>query len=303
MAEWSPEHVVDDRLARRLIESQFPRFAGASIEPLGAGWDSTVWLVDGRWSFRFPRRQVVVSGLERELAVLPLLAPRLPVAIPVPELVGRSAEGYPFPFAGAAYLPGGEPFQACPSDAERIALAAPVAGFLRALHSIDPGDHPATALLPQDANRRADMPHRVEFTRRRFEELHQLGMWDAPAWVGELVESALDLPPPAASRIVHGDLHLRHLLIDRGRLSGVIDWIDVGLADPAVDFPLYWGFVPPAGRPAFRAAYGEIGDDQLLRARVLAVFLWSTIAIYGRREGIPALEREAMSGLERAVSD
>ncbi len=303
MAEWSPEQVVDRHLARRLIESQFPRFAGASIEPLGEGWDSTVWLVDGSWSFRFPRRQVVVPGLEREVAVLPLLAPLLPAPIPVPELIGRPAEGYPFPFAGARFLPGGEPFQTRPGDDQRIALAAPIAGFLRALHSIDPAGHPETAGLPVDANRRTDMPYRVEFTRRRFEEMRQLKMWEVPPAVREMVESALELPPPGPPRVVHGDLHLRHVLIDGGRLSGVIDWIDVGLANPAVDLPLYWGFVPPAGRPAFRAAYGEIGDDQLLRARVLAVFLWSTIAIYGLREGIPALEQEAMSGLERAVTD
>jgi hypothetical protein len=35
----------------------------------------------------------------------------------------------------------------------------------------------------------------------------------------------------------------------------------------------------------------------------LAIFLWSTIAIYGRREGVPALELEAITGLERAVTD
>jgi len=57
--------------------------------------------------------------------------------------------------------------------------------------------------------------------------------------------------------------------------------------------------VPAAGRAAFRAAYRPIDAAQLLRARVLAAFLWSTIALYGRREGIPELEREAVEGLER----
>jgi len=294
--------VVGESLARRLIASQFPRLAGAGIELLGEGWDSTVWLVDGRWAFRFPRRKVVVPGLQREIAVLPLLAPRLPVAISVPELVGRPAAGYPFPFAGARYLPGAEPFQAAPDEATRIALAEPIARFLRALHSIDPEACPATAGLPLDGNRRADMPYRVDFTLRRFAELRELGLWRAPASVRSMIEGARGLSAPAAPRLVHGDLHLRHVLIRDGRLSGVIDWIDVGRADPAVDLPLYWGFLPPEGRVAFRAVYGEIDEHQLVRARVLAVFLWSTIAIYGRREGISALEREAIAGLERAVT-
>ncbi|MDX6548629.1 MAG: hypothetical protein QOG33_2179 [Gaiellales bacterium] len=302
MAEWSPEYVVDQRLARRLIDEQHPDLAGTSIEPLGEGWDSTVWLVDGSWSFRFPRRQVVVPGLEREIAVLPLLAPRLPAAIPLPRYIGRPGAGYPWPFVGSPFIPGGEPFQTRPSEAERIALAAPIASFLRSLHSIEPDDHLVTARLPLDVNRRTDMPFRVDFTHRRFAELRELGVWDAPRELTELIESARHLPAPSAPRVTHGDLHLRHVLIDRGRLSGVIDWIDVGLADPAVDLPLYWGFVPSAGRAAFRAAYGPIDAAQLLRARVLAVFLWSTIALYGRREAMPELEHEAVEGLERAAA-
>ena len=53
MPQWSPEIVVDSALARRLIRERFPELDGAPIEPLGEGWDSTVWLVDGRWAFRF----------------------------------------------------------------------------------------------------------------------------------------------------------------------------------------------------------------------------------------------------------
>ena len=66
MAEWSPEHVVDTRLARRLIGEQHPELAGASIEPLGEGWDSTAWLVDGRRAthggMEFPRDSQPVPG-------------------------------------------------------------------------------------------------------------------------------------------------------------------------------------------------------------------------------------------------
>ena len=102
-----------------------------------------------------------------------------------------------------------------------------------------------------------------------------------------MLERARRLPPPAKQAICHGDLHLRHLLVgDDGELSGVIDWIDVCRADPAIDLPLYWGYLTPAGRAAaFHAEYGPVAADALLRARVLAVFLWGVLAEYARGRG------------------
>ena len=47
-------------------------------------------------------------------------------------------------------------------------------------------------------------------------------------------------------------------------------------------------------------AYGPLSDVQLLRARVLALFLCGTLAVYGHHEGLPALEREAIARLDRA---
>ena len=55
--EWSPEIVVDEPLARRLLRTQFPELELASLRLAGEGWDNTAWLVDERWLFRFPRRR------------------------------------------------------------------------------------------------------------------------------------------------------------------------------------------------------------------------------------------------------
>ena len=42
-------------------------------------------------------------------------------------------------------------------------------------------------------------------------------------------------------------------------------------------------------------------EAEQLRSRVLAVFLCATLAEYGHREGLPAVAREALAGLERTV--
>jgi aminoglycoside phosphotransferase (APT) family kinase protein len=117
--EWSADVTVDRDLAYRLIAGQFKALEAAELARLSEGWDNTVWLVDRRWVFRFPRRAVVIAGIEREMALLPRLAPLVPLPIPTPVFLGRPGDGYRWPFFGAALIPGGETADAACSDADR----------------------------------------------------------------------------------------------------------------------------------------------------------------------------------------
>jgi aminoglycoside phosphotransferase (APT) family kinase protein len=296
--EWAPEVRVDEPLARRLIGEQFPEVEGRSFELLGEGWDTTVYLVDDRWTFRFPRKAMVIPGFRNEIAHLPALAPLLPLPIPVPTLVGEPSEEFDWPFYGAPFLPGTELAEADLDDGARAGLALPLAEFLRTLHAVE-----LDADLPLDPVRRADMPFRVERTRDRMDTLTREGLWRAPPLVEELLVEAEGMPPPEPASVCHGDLHLRHLLVGRdGQPAAVIDWIDLSRNDPAVDLTLLWSSLPPDTRGVFLDAYGEVTDEQLLRARVLALFLCGTLALFGHHEGQPMLEREALAGLERTCT-
>src|SRR5205807_6640807 len=156
VADWRAETRVGEELARELVAEQFAPLPRRSVELISEGWDYVVHLVGGEWAFRFPRRAVVVSGTERELAVLGLLAPQLPVGVPVPVHIGRPTERFAWPFFGARFLPGVEAGEATLSDDERARMARPLARALRAVHG------PAVlaelgGLLPFDPIRRADM--------------------------------------------------------------------------------------------------------------------------------------------------
>lgn len=288
---------MDEGLARRLIGEQFPEVERRSFRLLGEGWDNTVWLVDEEWVFRFPRRAMVIPGLENEMRFLPHLAPLLPLPIPVPTLLGEPSAAFGWPFHGAPFLPGRELAEAALDDEARVRLGRPIGEFLRALHSLG-----LDAELPVDPVRRADMSFRVPKTRERLAQLADEGLWIAPAAAHEVVEAAAGLSPPGPAAVAHGDLHLRHLLVDGdGRPAAVIDWIDLSRNEPGVDLALYWAALPPEGRAEFGEAYGPIGDDQLLRARILALFLCGTLAVYGLHEGMPRLRREAVEGLDRIM--
>jgi aminoglycoside phosphotransferase (APT) family kinase protein len=294
--EWAAEVTVDEALARRLIRTQFPELELRSLRLLGEGWDTTVWLVDNGWVFRFPRRETVIPGFLNEIAELPRLAPHLPLPIPVPIYIGDPSDEYRWPFYGAPFLPGREATEL--DDVERVGLGRPFGEFLSALHGARLDDE-----LPFDPVRRGDMTVRVPRTLERLAELERLGLWQAPRAAHEVIDAASALGPPEPAALVHGDLHLRHLLVDQdGRAAAVIDWVDISYNSPGVDFVLYWALLPPEGRAAFRDGYGKIDEGELVRGRLLSLFLCGSLVVYAHHEGMPALLREAVAGLERTVS-
>ena len=303
MPEWDAEVEIDETLVRALLSDQFPELDASSARLLGEGWDNSVWLVEERWAFRFPRRELALPGVRRELAVSPRLATLLPLPIPVPTFVGKPTDRYRWPFFGAPLLRGREAADAGLVDEQRVELGRALGRFLRALHApatlsqVDPGLE-----LPLDPNRRTDMRARVDIAGTWLAELENVG-WQIRRDPGPLFEAALELDPPVAEVVVHGDLHLRHVLVHEGALSGVIDWGDVCRADPSVDLMLVWSFLPTAGREAFTLEYGPVADEQALRARVLAISLCAALALFARDKGLGVLERECVAGLERTLLD
>lgn len=316
--QWRPERTVDAARAADLVGRAFPALRGRPVTALSEGWDNSVHLVGGRWVFRFPRRAQALPGFRRELAVLPALVGRLPLRIPAPEFVATDDDpDDPWPFAGARLLHGRELAEAGLAETDRTAAAAAVGAFLAELHRLD-----AEALLqgsaaslravggrgvlrlPVDPMQRAWPAARMDHTRARLRSLAESGTWAGdPAVAAVLAEGERLLPPAGEPVLVHGDLHVRHLLVDGdGRAAGVIDWGDVCLADPVVDLSLaYAAFAGPA-RAELLTAYGRLDGERELRARCLAIRLSALLADYAAAEGRPALLAESLAGLRRAVS-
>jgi aminoglycoside phosphotransferase (APT) family kinase protein len=267
--------------------------AGQRVELVG-GWDSAATLVEGRWVERRPRRDEVAGQLRREVRLMPWLAPRLPLLVPVPYVLSEVplvvrhelVPGEPLASPGAPALPDAhymatnEPSILLPGPARKShscidPQVARYPGLARKFHSWAEHGRRLGAFLRalHDCPVREAVRHGLLDARDAAGE-HARTLDDFRARVVPLVPvgqrgTALalldELREPPGDTVVHGDLGPEHVLVRDGVLSGVIDFGDAHAGDAAID--LAWALygTPAAFAGALAAAYGVV-DSQRERA-------------------------------------
>ena len=307
MATWTADIDVDGSLAAGLVASQFPDLAAFRVEPFGGGWDNVAFLVDRRIVFRFPRRRRVAGLIEREIAILPRIAARLPLAISAPTLVGKKTPDYPWTFAGYPLIAGSTSCSVDLSHAARVGLAEPLALFLRTLHNLDTAELVERGLPPDEIGR-LDHAKRLPMTRERVAALTASGTLADGSFFADWLEAHPPEPLAAGGRrLVHGDLYARHILLDSWTLpTGVIDWGDVHLGDPALDIAIAHLILPSAAHDLFRAAYGPIDERTWNAARYRAIYHAIVEIDYGVSEndaGMLAIGLTALNFIRASIED
>lgn len=316
MSRWRPDIQLDEDAVIDLVEQQFPDLhpRACGVAHVGSGWDNAVWLLgdDGAGgapiAFRFVQRYDAVELCERELSLLGRLGPELPLAVPVPTHIGAPTRRHPLPWFGFTYHHGREVGCVELSAQQRAGIGDALGRFLRRLHHrntlalVDPDGS-----LPYDANRRSDPATLAERVTTSLSELANAGFQLAESHrrvVTAIIEASARLTfDPAAAVLVHGDLHVRHLIVDdHGAASAVIDWGDCCRAPAGLDLTLYWSTLDAHGREHFRRAYGEVGDDDLTLGRACAIYLAAMIASSARDMGNESLALGAHHSLLRALS-
>lgn len=255
MATADTRPTIDAALVRRLVDTQFPQWSGLPLRLLDpAGSDHVIYRLGERLSVRLPRHAGAIGQAEKELEWLPRLAPRLPLAIPVPVGVGEPDFGYPWRWAVSRWLDG--EVATVEALADSSVAAVELAEFLAALQRFE-----SQAVKDLTGRPLAD---RDDETRAAIAEAG--GVFDATAMT-ELWDAAVRAPgwdrPPVW---FHGDFHTGNLLTVDGRLSAVIDFGGLGIGDPACDLTIAFTLMSAGSRAAFRAAL-DVDDATWTRGR------------------------------------
>lgn len=255
---------IDEPVVRALLQTQHPDLAKLPLRLVATGWDNVTYRLGEDLAVRLPRIRDAVPLIRREQEWLPRLAPRLPVAVPVPIRHGEPADGYPWPWSVVPWVRGrsAEHEQLSPGQASRFGR------FLGALHE------PVPPAFPRNDYRGVPLAGVAELVAERLDRLStgSAGLAVPLSAVRERWRQALAAPAGGLDICVHGDLHPKNLVVCEGRLAAVLDWGDLTAGDPAIDLAAAWMLFPVDAHQEIWDAYRPVPDGTLVRASGWAVF-------------------------------
>ncbi len=286
---------IDAALVRRLVATQFPRWADLPVRLVEfGGWDNRTFHLGADMTVRLPSAEQYALQVEKEHRWLPKLAPQLPLPVPVPLAKGVPADGYPWQWSVYRWLKGETATVGRIADLCLFAIA--LADFLNALRRIDPAGGPSPGrhnffrggpLTVYDAETR----QAIAALDGRVDTVAALATWEAALgakWVG----------PPVW---LHGDVAFGNLLVKNGRLSAVIDFGTSGVGDPACDLAIAWTLFGGESRDAFRAG---LRLDDATWARGRGWTLWKALITLAEHiDTNPTMAEEARRVIDDVLAD
>jgi aminoglycoside phosphotransferase (APT) family kinase protein len=278
---------ITETLVRKLIGTQFPQWSDLPLRRAQPdGTVHAIFRLGDELSVRVPRVDGSESSESKELEWLPRLAPRLPVEIPVPVGQGHPTDDYPWFWEIHTWVDG----EMLPIDEiDAVQAARDLAAVVANLQGLDPVGAPR--------GRGVDLAERDAFFREWLPKFTENPIVEA------LWERALRVPPWDGPPVWHhGDLDMRNWLVRDGRVTGVIDWGEMGVGDPAVDVMVAWKLHSPEARDAFREAL-PIDDATWDRARGWIISQAVPILAYYTPQNNPVLVHEAEKWLELVYSE
>jgi aminoglycoside phosphotransferase (APT) family kinase protein len=287
--------VIDVSLARRLIDSQFPRWSHLPITAVEFdGWDNRSFRLGSELTVRLPSGSWYAQQVAKEQRWLPVLAPQLPLPIPIPVAEGEPDHGFPYPWSVYRWLEGELASKAPIGDP--LCFATTLARFLGALARVDATGGPA----PGQHNFYRGGPL-ATYEGETLQAIDALGgevpadavkrVWD------DAMTSSWDREPVW----FHGDVASGNLLVRDGRLAAVLDFGSSGVGDPACDTVIAWTFLSGAGRARFRA---DLGVDPGTWSRGRGWALWKAlISLAGQLERDAPEAAPARRDIDRILAD
>lgn len=289
------EVATDAGQVRRLLAGQFPEWAELSIERVPHfGTDHAVYRLGREMSVRLPRIHWATRQVEKEARWLPILAPHLPLAIPVPLAVGEPGEGYPWQWCVSPWFEGEDATAEHLRDLNEAAVD--LAAFLRALQGVDTTGGPVAG--PRNGFRGVPLAVRDAAAREAFPAWE--GLVDVAALVGAWEEALAATAWEGAPVWIHGDLLPGNILARDGRVSAVIDFGCLGVGDPAADLPAAWSIFSGESRETFRVAMG-VDDATWARGRGWALTTAGALPYY--RETNPAIVARSLHMIEEVLDE
>lgn len=256
--------------------------------------------IDGvPWVLRQPRRADVVETARYEKKVLDLVAKHLRIEVPDWQVHTSEFIAYPIlggtPMATINMETKNYEWYLNPESLPELCIQT-WAEALVELHGIHHD-------LARDAGIRVKQPSEARASlREKMNEVKRVfGVSGAPwdRWQKWLAD---DTFWPAHSALVHGDLHPGHILVsENGKVTGLLDWTEAEVADPAIDFTVFYMLFGDSGLTDFIQRYEKAGGNVWPRmhehiAEMTSVYpvILATFALKSGLEEFKIMARQAL---------
>jgi aminoglycoside phosphotransferase (APT) family kinase protein len=279
--DWTvTEQIHDDEpdtseaVVRTLLAAECPLWTRYPIEYLRtSGTDNAMWRVrldgDSDIVVRLPRRPSAADGVLQEMAVLQGIEhARISTVVATPSVrhIGQPHDVFPHHWSVLDWIDGSDAWTVR-DELSNGASPSLIGDLAQAVTAI--GEIVDIAVRSRPAGNRGGPLGPL------LERLH--GWLDEPQWnaaglidvgvVRRLAAEAADvIDEPVSEGFVHGDLIPGNLLVDRGRLTAIIDWGGAGWGDTAQDLAPAWAVLEASERAAFRRTIG-VEESTWIRGR------------------------------------
>lgn len=257
-------HGTTCQRARRALQAHAPDLADLELVQVGQGLNNTAYGAGD-----LVLRVADGLGVVREARLLEVLAPRLSIPIPAPRFADEAAG-----VMGYQRIPGRPLLGRDPPPGTGMRLGR----FLRELHDLDPGV--VADLVPS-------------------EDADPVEWLDDLAGPRDLLAIVNGTRPPASDErvVAHADLGAEHILELDGELTGIIDWSDAAISDPALDLARLYRDFGPRFLEDLLQTYGRLSPLAMGRVEFFARCAALEDLAFGQGTG----RREYAANAERSV--
>jgi aminoglycoside 2''-phosphotransferase len=250
-----------------LVMKKFPGISFTDTTLITKGWDNDVLLLDNAYVFRFPKRKNSKDRFSAEVKLLEHLQSDSP--LPIPKYEHLSVEP---PFGGYKIIKGQEMLPelfAELNENAQDAIAKQLSDFLSFLHS--------TSIEVAEEVGFQEEPGGYwwskERTAERYEALKELVFpnltQEEASWARHQFETYLEFDFNFKLTVTHSDMKMDHIFFDsnRDKITGIIDFAEVEIGDPALDFTGLWDYGEDFVTKVLKQYRGIYNDDFLKRSK------------------------------------
>ncbi len=256
----------------------WPNLSINSIVFLDQGQDNIVFLVNNNLIFRFAKHEEADFWLQHENRFLPVLHKKLNIEIPCPIYFGKPTTWNQFHFHGYKKLDGNPLYKIYLPDGAMQRCVIALAQSLQRLHSIKKLEALTMGALTQAYDKtKFDIVWPI--LQQRIDQLKKQNILDLDDdFIATLANKAAGIFfDENLSCLVHGDLDMRHLLIQDQELTGIIDWGDAGINHPVIDLMIVYNIIPERLHDLFFQYYGHVSDETKTYAQFLTLHRMITL--------------------------